>query len=52
MNPNSEYEFLANNTIEYLYNLLENICGAYNIPHELSKEEYIEIERYVYTSLT
>ena len=52
MNPNSEYEFLANNTIEYLYNLLENICGAYDIAHDLSNEEYIEIERYVYTSLT
>ncbi len=52
MNPNSEYEFLANNTIEYLYNLLENICGAYNIAHDLSTEEYIEIESYVYTSLT
>lgn len=52
MNPNSEYEFLANNTIEYLYNLLENICGAYDIPHELSNEEYIEIESYVYSRLT
>ena len=52
MNPNSEYEFLANNTIEYLYNLLENICGAYDIAHDLSTEEYIEIESYVYTSLT
>ena len=52
MNPNSEYEFLANNTIEYLYNLLENICGAYDIAHNLSTEEYIEIESYVYTSLT
>lgn len=51
MNPNSEYEFLAINTIEYLYNLLKNICGAYDIPHELSSEEYIEIENYVYTSL-
>jgi len=52
MNPNKEYKFLALNTIEYLYNLLENICGAYDIPHELSSEEYIEIESYVYTSLT
>ncbi|WP_108063941.1 nucleotidyl transferase AbiEii/AbiGii toxin family protein [Poseidonibacter lekithochrous] len=52
MNPNKEYKFLALNTIEYLYNLLENICGAYDIPHELSSEEYIEIENYVYTSLT
>jgi hypothetical protein len=52
MNPNSVYKFLANNTIEYLHNLLENICGAYDIPHELSSEEYIEIESYVYTSLT
>lgn len=52
MNPNKEYKFLALNTIEYLYNLLENICGAYDIPHELSSEEYIKIESYVYTSLT
>lgn len=52
MNPNKEYKFLALNTIEYLYNLLENICGAYDIPHELSSEEYIEIESYVYNSLT
>jgi predicted nucleotidyltransferase component of viral defense system len=52
MNPNKEYVFLAINTIEYLYNLLENICGAYDIPHDLSTEEYIEIESYVYTSLT
>lgn len=52
MNPNSVYKFLANNTIEYLYNLLENICGAYDISHELSSEEYIEIENYVYNSLT
>jgi hypothetical protein len=52
MNPNSEYEFLAINAIEYLHNLLENTCGAYDIPHELSSEEYIEIESYVYSSLT
>jgi len=52
MNPNKEYDFLAINTIEYLLNILENICGAYNIAHDLSTEEYIEIESYVYTSLT
>ncbi|MGB6327883.1 MAG: nucleotidyl transferase AbiEii/AbiGii toxin family protein [Halarcobacter sp.] len=52
MNPNEEYDFLAINTIEYLYNLLENICGAYDIAHKLSGEEYIEIESYVYSSLT
>lgn len=52
MNPNKEYDFLAINTIEYLHNILENICGAYNIAHDLSTEEYIEIESYVYTSLT
>ncbi|RYA22428.1 hypothetical protein CRU96_13070 [Malaciobacter halophilus] len=52
MNPNKEYNFLAINTIEYLYNILENICGAYDIAHDLSTEEYIEIESYVYTSLT
>ena len=51
MNLNSEYEFLANNTIEYLYKLLENICGAYSIPHELSSEELIEIESYVFTNI-
>lgn len=51
MNPNEEYKFLAKNTIEYLYNLLENICGAYDIPHDLSSEEFIEIEDYVYKSL-
>ena len=52
MNPNKEYDFLAINTIEYLHNILENICGAYDIAHDLSTEEYIEIESYVYTSLT
>ena len=52
MNPNKEYEFLAINTIEYLHNILVNICGAYDIAHDLSTEEYIEIENYVYTSLT
>ncbi len=52
MNPNKEYDFLAMNTIEYLHNILVNICGAYDIAHDLSTEEYIEIENYVYTSLT
>jgi len=52
MNPNKEYDFLAINTIEYLHNILENICGAYDIAHNLSNEEYSEIERYVYTSLS
>ena len=40
MNPNKEYEFLAINTIEYLHNILVNICGAYDIAHDLSTEEY------------
>ncbi len=52
MNPNKEYEFLAINTIEYLHKILENICGAYNIAHDLSTEEYIEIESYASSSLT
>lgn len=52
MNPNKEYDFLSMNTIEYLHNILVNICGAYDIAHDLSTEEYIEIENYVYTSLT
>ena len=52
INPNKEYDFLAMNTIEYLHNILVNICGAYDIAHDLSTEEYIEIENYVYTSLT
>ncbi|MBU3015205.1 nucleotidyl transferase AbiEii/AbiGii toxin family protein [Poseidonibacter lekithochrous] len=52
MNPNKEYAFLAINTIEYLHKILENICGAYNIAHDLSTEEYIEIESYVCSSLT
>lgn len=52
MNPNSEYEFLATNTIEYLYLFLESICGAYDMGHTLSSQDYIEIENYVYSSLT
>lgn len=52
MNPNSEYEFLAINTIEYLYLFLGNICGAYDMGHTLSSQDYIEIENYVYSSLT
>ncbi|WP_320033899.1 nucleotidyl transferase AbiEii/AbiGii toxin family protein [Halarcobacter sp.] len=51
MNPNSEYSFLATNTIEYLFLLLENICGAFDMGYELSSEEYKEIEEYTYTSL-
>ena len=52
MNPNKKYKFFAINTIEYLYDLLENICGAYNIQYELSSYEFIELENYVYKSLT
>jgi len=51
MNPNKEYEFLAKTAITYLYSLLENICGAYDMAHELSREEFIEIERYVFENI-
>ncbi len=51
MNPNNEYKFLSINAVEYLYNFLENICGAYGIPHELSSEEYFEIEDYVFNNI-
>jgi predicted nucleotidyltransferase component of viral defense system len=51
MNPNSKYDFLAINTIEYLYGILENICGAFDIGYELSTEEFIEIEEDIYSSL-
>jgi len=51
MNPNSKYNFLAINTIEYLYSLLENICGAFELGYELSTEEFIEIEEDIYSSL-
>ncbi len=43
-------DFLAINTIEYLYSLLENTCGALNIGYELSSEEYLEMEKSVYNS--
>lgn len=51
MNPNSKYDFLAINTIKYLYGLLENICGAFDIGYELSREEYFEIEKSVYSNI-
>ena len=51
MNPNKKYKFLAVNTLEYLYGILENICGAYNLSYELTNEEYIEIENIVFLSL-
>jgi len=51
MNPNKQYEFLALNSIEYLYNLLENICGAYDISHELTSEDFFEIESYIFNNI-
>lgn len=51
MKPNKEYLFLAKNTINYLYVLLENICGASDIGYELLREEFIEIEKYVFEKL-
>lgn len=51
MNPNSEYEFLAINSIEYLYLFLESICKAYDMGYTLSRQDYIDIENYVYSSL-
>lgn len=52
MNPNKEYEFLAINTIEYLHNLLKNICAAFDIPHELSTDDFIELESYVFNEIS
>jgi predicted nucleotidyltransferase component of viral defense system len=51
MNPNSDYEFLAINTINYLYSFLENICASYTLAYELLKEEYTEIEDFVFKAL-
>lgn len=51
MNPNSEYDILAKNTIEYLYKLLENICSAYDMGISLSKDDFEDIVNYVKTEL-
>jgi len=51
MSPNNEYMFLAKNTINYLYALLENICGAYDIAYELTSNEFIELERFIFEEL-
>lgn len=52
MNPNSEYDFLSKNTIEYLYKILENICASYDIGIELSKDDFEDIESYVFIELS
>jgi hypothetical protein len=48
MNPNPEYQILANNTISYLTLFLENIVASYDIGYELSSEEYIFIENEIW----
>ena len=52
MNPNNKYDIVAKNTIEYLYNLLENICASYDMGVVLSKDDFEEIEIYVSTELS
>ena len=51
MNPNEEYEFLAKNTIVYLYNLLENICASYEMGIELSNDDFKTLENYVFNEI-
>lgn len=51
MNPNEEYNFLAENTIEYLYRFLENICASYTMGFELEKDELVSIESYVFNEI-
>lgn len=51
MNPNEKYNVLALNGIEYLQQMFESICASYNLGIELSKEQFIEIEKYVYNNL-
>lgn len=51
MNPNIEYELLANNTIKYLYSFLENICASHDIGIELSNQDFIDIEDFVFNSI-
>ena len=48
MNPNSEYQILANNAISYLTLFLENIVTSYDIGYELSSEEYVFIENEIW----
>lgn len=51
MSPNKEYKNISINTIDYLYNILENYCGAYDIGYELSDDEYKLIENSVYEQI-
>ena len=51
MNPNDKYDFLAENTIIYLKDLLENVCASYDINYALSNNEYILIENEIYSNL-
>ena len=52
MNPHQKFKELALVTINYLYEFLENYCGAYCMGHKLDFEEYAQIEEYVYTNIT
>lgn len=51
MNPNDRYDYLAQNTIIYLKNILENICASYQINYELLSEDYSLIENEIYKDL-
>lgn len=51
MNPNTEYKFLATNTISYLFCLLESISAAYTMGLKLTNEEFVDIENHCFNSL-
>lgn len=51
MKPSKDYLHLALETIDYLYEFIENYCGSYNMGIKLNEEEFIEIEKSIYSSL-
>ena len=51
MNPHTEYNDIALNTIEYLETFLESYCGAVKIGMTLDNESCTEIEKYVYDEI-
>ncbi len=48
MNPHPKYKDIAVHTIAYLYNYLENICGAHALGMTLTNEECKELETYAF----
>ena len=51
MNPSEEYKNIAFNTIEYLYEFLDNYINAYNMNIILDENEFKLIEELVYNNI-